>query len=371
MNSVEGLSFEEALRQVQWMEQPAQPQVQQEPFSTDDINPHRLRVTNPDGLLGRPLNKIEAMMLQNIEAVDEYAWSRGSRGGLDTGWELFNDAIEGGLQPGLILFAAAPNVGKSAMMLQIAKTVSERNENVYVSYHSLDDSNNELLPRYIACDQQIKIAQAKMPEKFSDQPEIIEKRNEGLRNLYRNIYRFGMYDSENLGTSVEAIEQHIKDILMELPEGVKLVICIDSFNDLTVESQKFSNNDARNEYVAKMLKSWTVRYNAVVMCTAHLRKTNGKRPTVDDLKDTIRLQYEANLILLLYNEVGIKEENAAVYWMDEEEETKMPVIECKFAKNKFSSFKGTRFYEFFPDFSFMIEAPIEACRRYASLIYQG
>jgi replicative DNA helicase len=365
MSFDQSLSFAEIMRQME-----NQMRAEEGVFGSDEQNPHRLKILNKEGLLGRPLSPIEERMLYMIEQVDDYAWNRGARGGLRTGFDQWDEAVEGGAQPGLILFAAAPNVGKSAFMLQISKNISELNENVYVSYHSLDDSSNELLPRYIACDQQITIAQSKMPERFVDQPEIMEKRNEGLKNLYRRVDRFGMYDS-NYTTSVEGLEQHIKDLLMTLPEGTKIVIAIDSFNDITVESQKFSNNDARNEYVAKAIKQWSVTYNAVVMCTAHLRKTNGRRPTVDDLKDTIRLQYEANLICLMYNEVGVREENASVYWLSEDDEVKMPVLEMKFGKNKYGSFKGTKFYEFIPDKSFCIEATPEATRRYASLIYQG
>jgi replicative DNA helicase len=359
------LSFSDIMRQTE-----NQMRSDEGVFANDQTNPHKVVVVNKQGLFGRPLLPFEERMLYNVQQVDEYAWSRGAKGGLDTGYPQMNEALEGGVQSGLILFAAAPNVGKSSFMLQVSKNISENNDNVYVSYHSLDDSNNMLLPRYVACDQQITIAQAQMPERFVEEPEILDKRNEGMKNIYRRVDRFGMNDS-NFTTSVEGIEQHIKDLIMYLPEGTRIVIAIDSFNDLTVETQKFNNSDARNEYVAKAIKDWTVTYNAVVMCTAHLRKTNGKRPTVDDLKDTIVLQYEANLIFMMYNEVGVKEENASVYWLNEEDEKKMSVLEVKYAKNKFSSFKGTKFYEFIPDKAFAVEASPEAGRRYASLIYQG
>lgn len=336
-------------------------------FGADPNTKHKLILLNAEGLLGRPLNVIEQRMVYNISQVDAHSWNRGKEGGLKSGLSTFDDAFEGGAQPGLILFAAAPNVGKSAFMLQVCKGISEKNENVYVSYHSLDDANNDLVPRYIANDQRITIGQAKTPAKFEDNQEVMEKRNQGFKNMYRRVDRFGMFDSNNT-TSLEGIEQHIKDILMILPEGVRIVIAIDSFNDITVESRQFSNSDDRTAYVSKAIKSWSTTYNAVVMCTAHLRKTNGKRPIEDDLKDTITLRYEATMVCLMYNEVGIKEENANIYWIDEDSEMKMPVLEVKFAKNKHSSMKSTRFYEFIPNYSLFMEATPEANRRYASLI---
>lgn len=361
----QGLNFQQIFNQ---MEQ--QINKDESIFSTQEYNPYHLLLTDPNRIYNRPLNPIEAMMVQSIANVDHYSWNRDARGGLDSGFPLFNEALDGGLQPGLYLFASQANVGKSAMLLQIAQQVSDLNENVHVAYHSLDDSNNELTPRYIACKQQITISQAKNPSKYGDQPEILEKRNEGIKHLYRNVSKFSMWDS-NSGTSVEILEQRIKDMKMNFPDGTKIVILIDSIYDLTVDSKQLQDK-ALYEYVAKTVKSWCVTYDTIIMCTAHLRKLNGgRRPMPDDLKENNRLEYEANFIALLYNEVGLKEEGADIYWINEEKEEKMPVIEMKVGKNKFGAFKGTRFYEFMPDMSYMIEAPIEDNRRYASLIHQS
>lgn len=339
-------------------------------FSTDQINPFHVRLVDPTRIYNRPLNPIEARMIQNVANIDQYSWNRDARGGLTSGFPLFDEALEGGLQPGLYLLASQANVGKSAFMLQIGQQVSDLNEHVHVAYHSLDDSSNELAPRYIACKQQITISQAKNPSKYHDQPDVLEKRNEGIKHLYRNASKFSMWDS-NDGTSVEVIENRIKEMKMHFPEGTKLVIMIDSIYDLTVDSKQLQEK-ALYEYVAKTVKGWCVTYDVIVMCTAHLRKLNGgRRPGTDDLKENNRLEYEANFIALLYNEVGLKEEGAQIYWLSEEDETKMPVVEMKVGKNKFGSFKGTRFYEFMPNMSYMIEAPMEDCRRYASLIYQS
>ena len=337
-------------------------------FSVKAENPFHIQLTDPTQLYSRALNPIEMRMIQNIANIDQYSWNRDARGGLTSGFTLFDEALDGGVQPGLYLFASQANVGKSAFMLQVAQQMSDLNDNVHVAYHSLDDSSNELAPRYIACKEQITISQAKNPAKYADQPDVLEKRNEGIKHLYRNATRFSVWDS-NDGTSVEVMENRIKEMKMHFPEGTKLVIMIDSIYDLTVDSKQLQEK-ALYEYVAKTVKSWCVTYDVVVMCTAHLRKLNGgRRPGTDDLKENNRLEYEANFIGLLYNEVGLFEENAKVYWLNDEEESKMPVIEMKVGKNKFGSFKGTRFYEFMPNMSYMIEAPMEDCRRYAASVY--
>lgn len=361
------LNFQEILRQMN-----EKIREDHDTFTSDDHNPYKIKIANPEALLGgREPTPLESEMIHIIAQMDEYAWQRGKIGGIPTGFELFDKGIEGGLQTGLFLFAAQPNVGKSAVILQIAKQVAELNDNVYVAYFSLDDSLNELLPRYIACDQHIKISQAKMPEKYMDDPEIMEKRNEGLKKLYRSIHKFGMYDA-NHGTSVEAIEKKIKDLKMMLPEETKLIVFIDNFYDITVDSKNFQSDKAKYEYTADAVKNMTTRYDIPICCTAEVRKLNGnRRPIMDDLREAGKIAYEANWIGMLYNEVGIMEENAEVYWHLEDEDHKMPVIEMKFAKNKFGSFKGTLFYEFIPDYSYIVEASVEAGKRYAANIYHG
>jgi len=190
-------------------------------------------------------------------------------------------------------------------------------------------------------------------------------------NLYKNVRRFSLRDeTDDTGNSIEKIEKRIEELRMLLPEDYHIVIGIDSFYDLTSESKNLKEKEL-NEYISKQVKSWCKNYDITVMCTAHLRKLNGRRPTSEDLKETNRLEYEANLICLLYNEVGIKEEGADIYWINEEREEKMPVIECRFSKNKFGSFKGYRFYELIPEYSYFMEAPLEVCKQYTSKLFQS
>jgi replicative DNA helicase len=370
-------NFTEIMQQVQH-----QMQHDEVIFGQDPENPKKLKVLNPNAIYNREPTTLEQGMIRRIDSVDTYAWNRGKEGGLTTGFPLFDEGMEGGLQPGLILFAASPNVGKSAFMNQVMKNTSELNDSVYCEYNSLDDTMKQLLPRWIACDQKITIAQASNPQRFEDEKEIMERRQEGIKNLYKNVHRFSMRDtntiSEDLAevqstfspSSVEALEERIKFLKIMLPDETRIVIGIDSIFDLTVDTKQLSEKTLY-DYIAKFVSKLCDTYDVCIMATAHLRKLNGnRRPTNDDLKETNRLEYEAKLICMLFNEVGIKEEGAEIYWLNEDDEEKMPVLEVRFSKNKFASFKGTRFYEMVPKQSFFMEASVETGKHYASLIHQ-
>lgn len=315
--------------------------------------------------LAENINPIELQMMQRLIKIDEYLWKRSAEGGIRTGLPILDKAMDNDILPGLYLIGAAPNTGKSALMLQLAKNISEYNENVHVAYHAFDDNDSEILPRYIACKEKITISEAKNPARNMDRPEVLEKRNNALKHLYMNAHKFTLWDA-NDGVTLRDIEQRIQDLRMTYGEEVRLIIMLDSIYDLVTEGNL--SDKQVSETIARTVKGWCKTYNVAIFATAHLKKTGGRRPTMEDLKENNRLEFETNFALLLYNEVGLKEEEADIYWVTDESEEKMPVIEARVGKNKYSSYKGTLFYEFMPDLSFMNEVSKEQSYRYVSLM---
>ena len=88
---------------------------------------------------------------------------------------------------------------------------------------------------------------------------------------------------------------------------------------------------------------------------------------MDDIRETVKIAYEAKAILLCYNEVGLRGEAASIFYMrggQEFENIKQPVFEVKIGKNKFASFKGRLFFEFMPELSYMKAATKERSEAY-------
>lgn len=337
------------------------PLLSSEPFGVDELNPFKLKVLNMQALFNRELSKLEMRQLNKLKMVDDYLWERSQEGGITTGFKQLDEALDGDISAGLYLIAAAPNVGKSMIMLQLTDQIVKLNENVHVAYHALDDTTKDLVPRFIATHEGITISQAKNPARYQDQPDVLEKRNNAFKFMYSNVNKLSLWDAEE-GSNLTELEQHIRDLRMEYGEKKRLILIFDSIYDIQAV---FAQNDKQAyEEVAKTVKSWCGLYDVAIFATAHLKKNGGRRPINEDLKENNRLEFEANFIGLLYNEVGLKEEEANIYWLHDDREEKLPVIEMRVAKNKFGSFKGTLFFEFFPDLSTAFEVSKENARRY-------
>ncbi|UNY39863.1 replicative DNA helicase [Bacillus phage vB_BauM_KLEB27-3] len=237
----------------------------------------------------------------------------------------------------------------------------EKPKKAFVIYFSLDDSNNELLPRLIAIDQRIPINAVRFPKKYQDHVEYMERLEKGYEMLDDIVENFAMKDV-NEGSSIEYIEKTVEEYyneLMRVDENYQIVIMVDNFHDITVDEIKFgSDQSGKYDHIADQLSRIATRFDAPIICTAEFRKINGnKRPTLDDIRETTKIVYEAKAIILCYNEVGIRGQQSKVFYNKEGSDEKQPIFEADVRKNKFSSFKSRIFFEFIPSMSYFREVP--------------
>lgn len=236
-------------------------------------------------------------MLATIDEVEEYSWTRGELGGLDWGFESLNKAFEG-LNTGVHLVAGQSNIGKSSFCLQLAWQVAkanrvptkERPRKAFVLYFSLDDNNNELLPRLVAIDQRIPINVVRFPKKYQDNATYMEKRAMGVQSLRDSVDYINMQDV-NCGSDIEYIEQTIEHYSVELAKvdpAYQLVAFIDNFHDITIGDEKLRNKTGGEKYdhIADGMTKMATKYDIPIVCTAEFRKLNGnRRPGVDDIRE--------------------------------------------------------------------------------------
>ncbi len=331
----------------------------------------------PTNVLQRPfyINK----MLKTIEEVKEYSWNRGEIGGLDWGFESFNKAFEG-LNTGVHLIAGQSNIGKSGMCMQLAWQIAQANKVIdekhpkkaFVLYFSLDDNNNELLPRLIAIDQRIPINAVRFPKKYEDNAHYMERMEVGYERLIESSDLIHMLDV-NEGSSIEYIEATAEKYALELAkqnEEYQIVLFIDNFHDITVDDKSIGNDESsKYNHIADLLTRMATKFDCPIVCTAEFRKLNGnRRPKLDDIRESTKIGYEAKAILLCYNEVGLRGQQSNIYWMRDDKPDKQPVYEAHVGKNKFGSYKGRLYFEFIPEMSYFREVGDEGAQRYSQMV---
>lgn len=331
--------------------------------NTEDLEDLLVEPDIPDDM-----NDIEKDMARTIYRVDRRSWEKGT--GLKTGFKLFDEYLNG-IQPSLGLLGADSNVGKSTALLSIGFNTAIHDD-AYTLYFSLDDDVLNLLPRIIAMNKTIPINAIRLPKRFKDYPSILKKRKEGIKELYNLVDKFKIIDEEKaqgMETIKKIIDKHY-DYAQQ--HNKKLFVLIDNFHDLYYEEQDFYDENVKFAEIAKELKNWTKELQIPIWCTAEVRKINSfRRPVMDDVKFASKIKYEASLILMAHNDVGLQGENATVYYRNPDKPGKSPVIELAFNKNKLSTYKGRVYFEFIPEYAHIIECDENDMERYNQLVYQS
>lgn len=312
-------------------------------------------------------------------------------GYMTTDFPLLNAKTEG-LEEGLYIFAGESNSGKTAVMTNIIWNYCKNPKNkLFGIYYSLDDNTNEVIPRLIAMNQKIPISVGSKPKRYEDfiqekskstddadaamcaeYAEYLSKRQRGLRQLKEANRQFLLLDRSKIN-SLEQLIDHAKKVqnyVKSFDEENNIIIAIDSLADLTING-RFNTDKERIDRVAMMIKeAANCTLKVPILTSYHVRKLNHQgRPTLDDIKESSRIVYEASIAFLVFNDVSKNKQSASVYYTTPDDNEKHPVIELDFAKNKKSSFKGRLYYYFTPDYSYVHEVSLAECRKYDSRIY--
>jgi replicative DNA helicase len=321
--------------------------------------------------------------LNDYNEFDELAWNKGDGYNLPN-YPIFTEKLEG-MEAGMYLFAAESNVGKSAMMMNMMFDAATCPENkLFGIYYSLDDSKFEIIPRIIAMDQLIPIAVASKPKRYQNMIDnaeensdiylsMLAKRLTGLENLRKKNNLFKIEDSSKIKCAEDMYEhmQMIQTYVKSLDPEANIIVGIDAINDIKFRDKHFESISKENAEIARTVKDWTVQLNIPIFASVHLRKINqNRRPTLDDLANSIEYVYESSVVFLLFNDVSKNKNSAKIYYNHDDYEYKLPIIEMDWAKNKKSSYKGRTYNYFSPEYSKAQECDADVTKRYDALIYE-
>ena len=319
-----------------------------------------------------PTEEHQANMWRVIDAFEKRAWSPKNKG-LCSGYDCVDKAFDGGIYPGFIIIAGDSNLGKSAFLTNLVWNLVNNNQDIYVMDISLDDAMPDKLSRMAACSGKLIINAVKTPIRYTNYPMMLIRRKNSLINLRKMSDRYMAYDSASIRTDVESIEHEIESKIEYFRTNninKRLVVCIDSFHDMMIGKAPSLSDKEKYDRLAQWCADIAIKHDITVLCTGELKKLNGmRRPQMDDLRESVKIKYEAKAILLVYNEVHYKGEAADVYFNINNNTYKQPVFEVHFAKNKFGTYKGRNFFHFYPDMSMMRECDPATQKTYSSIVY--
>ncbi len=239
-----------------------------------------------------PIRQITLDVLGRIEAA---AKNKSSVTGIPSGF-MDLDYMTSGFQPSdLILIAARPSMGKTALVLNIAQYVAFK-KNKSVAIFSLEMSREQLVNRLFAQESRVN-SQSLRNGSLSDEDwdKLIE--SAGVIGNSKLII------DDTPGISIAELRSKCRKFRLE--HGLDLVI----IDYLQLMSGSRKNQDNRQQEVAEIsrsLKALARELKVPVIALSQLSRAvesrNDKRPMLSDLRESGSIEQDADVVMFIYRD---------------------------------------------------------------------
>ncbi|MCQ2413152.1 MAG: replicative DNA helicase [Sphaerochaetaceae bacterium] len=250
--------------------------------------------------------------------------------GVSSGFKTLDKYI-GGFKPSeLIIIAARPSVGKTALALSIAVNMAFGHHPVPIGFFSLEMSGASLIERVLSNRGQVNLASLRNGKMDAD---TNNRMMTTAANLYDNAKNLLIQDTPNM--NLLDIKSQARRMVKD--NGVKAIF-IDYIGLIEYKDpdQKGSGAQARHEQVSiisRSLKQLARELEVPIICLCQVNREGGKDrpPMLADLRDSGSIEQDADLVMLLDDPSKRLDENGKISQYEDEEggESFEPVVKAR------------------------------------------
>ena len=287
----------------------------------DDAEKFILQVTKDDRKGG--FIPVGEAVHQSLENITKQAQNNEPITGLSTGFSGL-DRFTTGLQKGnLIIVAARPSMGKTAIVLNMAKNISLSHAKKTVAFFSLEMGRDELVQRLLSSSALIDSQRLKTGRIRGEKEWL------NLSKAASVFMEAPLYIDDTPGVTVAQIRSKCRRLKAE--KGLDVVI-IDYLQLMTGRNLRYSESRQQEiSEISRSLKSLARELNVPVIALSQLSRGPDSRPNhrpmLSDLRESGSIEQDADLVCFLYREAYYNKELA-------EDDPKQRETEVILAKNR-------------------------------------
>ncbi len=244
----------------------------------------------------KKIRSISDVLDTEIDKLHRLSISKTAMTGTPSGFKDL-DSITGGFQPGnLVVLAARPSMGKSALVCNIAENAVLAGHGV--ALFSLEMSESELAQRFVASQARIKgeaLRRGKVPE--SQWPKILEASG--------RLAQAPMYVDDSSDTGALEIRAKSRRLHNQIPGGLGLII-VDYLQLMRHEGRVESRVEQVSQ-ISRGLKGLARELGVPVIALSQLSRAveqrgGDKKPILSDLRESGAIEQDADVVMFIYRE---------------------------------------------------------------------
>ncbi len=243
---------------------------------------------------------VKDILAESFDRLDELHKKAGGLRGLPTGFTDLDNKLAGMQESNLVILAARPGQGKTALAINIAQYVAVQLK-IPVAIFSLEMSREELVDRLLVGQADIDAWRLKTG-KLSD--EDFTRLSEAMGQLAEAP----LYIDDTPGLSI--MEMRTKARRIQIEHEVKLIIV--DYLQLVDAGKKFEGRVQEVSYVSQHLKNIARELKIPVLALSQLSRAvearGTKVPQLADLRESGAIEQDADVVMFLYREEQVEGE---------------------------------------------------------------
>jgi len=239
---------------------------------------------------------VNEFVKRSIERVNELSKNNDPITGVPTGFERFDDLTAGLQAANLIIIAARPSMGKTALAMNIAQNAAIKSK-IPVGVFSLEMSGNELAMRMLCSIGHVDLRKVRSGQLSSDRD---------WEQLVRAINILGnapIYIDET--PAITILELRAKARRMKIEHNIGLVIV--DYLQLMRGPQHAQTREQEVSEISRSLKALAKEIDVPVIALSQLNRAmetrkNNKRPQLSDLRDSGAIEQDADVVCFIHRD---------------------------------------------------------------------
>ena len=272
------------------------------------------------------------LVIQAKKKIEEIANKEGLSG-VPSGFERV-DKVTSGWQPSdLVIIAARPGMGKTALTLSMARNMAVNN-NVPVAFFSLEMSSVQLITRLISSETGLSSEKLRTGR--------LEKHEwEQLNVKVKSLEQAPLFIDDTPALSIFDLRAKARRLASQ--HKIKLLI-VDYLQLMTVGgNNKTGNREQEISTISRNLKSLAKELDIPVIALSQLSRavetrTGSKRPILSDLRESGAIEQDADIVSFIYRPQYYKIDE----WDDDERSPTEGQAEFIIAKHRNGGFDNIR-----------------------------
>lgn len=244
---------------------------------------------------------IKVILDETYDQIEELAELEGRLRGLPTGFEKIDQMTSGFQKSNLILIAARPSMGKTALAINICQNIGIKTDS-NIAIFSLEMSKQQLVQRMICSEGLIEMDKIRTGNLNEDDWLNLTKASAKLSNA--NIF---IDDTPG----INLMEMRAKARRLKMQHGLD-VIMID-YLQLMSSVDKHQNRQNEISAISRGLKGLAREIDCPVIALSQLSRApeqrSDHRPILSDLRDSGAIEQDADLVMFLYRDEYYNEDS--------------------------------------------------------------